>query len=235
MGISWTSLLTGVAGGIIPAAVAYYMGKRNVEALLKINAEKIDADRQNLKLQLEQKEKELAAQFKMQTEKLHSDDIKRVCNDFLSCTNPMLFSKDLFDFDTMVRCTSPLYLYCNEEYFSYFENVALFIVQRNLQHFGKHYTFSCEAIENVKANIKRLRSQLSTNPDSKLKTEEQIDLYDSELEDFEKHVWFLDDMLKSYSMHHELALNAAKKLIWGEPITKADPLNLPELSEEDEL
>ena len=147
----------------------------------------------------------------------------------------MLFSKDLFDFDTMVRRTSPLYLYCNEDYFSYFENVSLFIVKKNLQKFGKHYTFSCETIENIKTNIKRLQSQLSTNPGSKLEIEAKMALHDHELEEFEKHVWFLDDMLTSYSAHHKLALDAAKKLIWGEPITKAEPLNLPELSEDDEL
>lgn len=235
MDISWTSLFTGVAGGIIPAAVAYYMGKRTVEASLKINAEKIDADRGNLKLQLEQKEKELAAQFKMQTEKLHSDDIKRVCNDFLSCTNPMLFSKDLFDFDTMVRCTSPLYLYCNEEYFSYFENVALFIVRRNLSKFGKQYTFVCGTIANIKIYINDLRSQSAVTPDSKSEINAKIEMHDHELENFEKREIFLADMLTSYSAHHKLALDAAKKLIWGEPITKAEPLNLPELSEDDEL
>ena len=46
MDINWTSLLTGVAGGIIPAAVAYYMGKRNVEASLQVNRDKIAADKE---------------------------------------------------------------------------------------------------------------------------------------------------------------------------------------------
>lgn len=45
MDINWTSLLTGVAGGIIPAAVAYFMGLSNIEASLRINSDKIKADR----------------------------------------------------------------------------------------------------------------------------------------------------------------------------------------------
>lgn len=81
MDINWTSLLTGVAGGIIPAAVAYYMGKRNVEASLAINEAKIQADKEALEIKHEKEMK-----------KLRYEERKKLCTDFLSLVSPYIIN-----------------------------------------------------------------------------------------------------------------------------------------------
>lgn len=234
MDISWTSLLTGVAGGIIPAAVAYYMGKRNVEASLKMNAEKIDADRENLKLQLEQKEKELAARFKMQTEKLHSDDIKRVCSNFLSCTNPTLFSNNTFVLDTMIRSIAPLYMHCDKNHFSYFSNIIQFISERKLSLFGDRY-------EELSARRQEVREKVFALSASYKSQEMPPDVSDK-ITNYFQETWKLgdceeelDDILILYGQHYNLALDAAKKLIWNEPIEEAPPIQWCTAADEDDI
>ncbi|MEA4990697.1 hypothetical protein SDC9_14443 [bioreactor metagenome] len=238
MDISWTSILTGAfsgfLGGIIPAAVAYYMGKQNVEASLKINAEKIDADRENLKLQLEQKEKELAAQFKLQTEKLHSDDIKRVCSNFLSCTNPTLFANNTFVLDTMIRSIAPLYMHCDKNYFSYFNNIIEFISERKLSLFGDRY----EELSVRRQEVRRKVFALCAS----YKSQEMPPEVSDKIQNYFRETWKLgdceedlDDILALYEQHYNLALDAAKKLIWNEPIEEAPPLQWCPPADEDDI
>ena len=221
MDINWTSLLTGVAGGIIPATVAYYMGKRNVEASLQVNRDKIEADKESLKLQLEQKEKELAAQFKMETEKLHSEDRKRVCWEFLAAVNPGTFSRNTFDFDKMAFAIAQLYMYCDADTFSYFDNIARIISKREMWNFGFLYKKFGEEIKNKQVMLQEVKdsrvkgSQYDADIEELLRREIQ-DSIDAEQK--------LTEELSNYSEHYKAALDAAKKMIIGEPLEKAEPV-----------
>lgn len=222
MDINWTSLLTGVAGGIIPAAVAYYMGKRNVEASLQVNRDKIEADRESLKLQLAQKEKELAAQFKMETEKLHSEDRKRVCWEFLAAVNPGTFSRNTFDFDKMAFATAQLYMYCDDDTFSYFENLVRIINKRELWNFGVLYKKFSEEVINKQAMLREVKDTRAVGSQYDATIEE---LLKKEIQDSIDAERKLTEVLSDYSAQYEAALKATKKMIMGEPLGKAEPVS----------
>lgn len=105
MDINWTSLLTGVAGGIIPAAVAYFMGKRNVEASLAINEAKINADRDALEIKHEKDMK-----------KLRYEERKKLCVDFLSLVNPYIIFDSNLDILKIANHHIFISLDCPDEY-----------------------------------------------------------------------------------------------------------------------
>lgn len=222
MDINWTSLLTGVAGGIIPAAVAYYMGKRNIEASLQVNRDKIEADKESLKLQLEQKEKELAAQFKMQAEKLHAEDKKRVCWEFLAAVNPGTFSRNTFDSDKTAFATAQLYMYCDSNTFSYFNNLAKIINKRELWNFGVLYKKFNEEIIKKQEIIQEIKETSINGCENDAAIEMQLE---EEIQRSKEAKKKLTELLATYSLHYELALNAAKKMIMGEPLEKAEPVS----------
>lgn len=105
MDINWTSLLTGITGGIIPAAVAYYMGKQNVEASLAINKAKIDADKEALEIKYGQEMK-----------KLRYEQRKKICADFLSTINPHIVGIGEFNITQSVFFYNIICLECPLEY-----------------------------------------------------------------------------------------------------------------------
>lgn len=221
MDINWTSLLTGVAGGIIPAAVAYYMGKRNVEASLQVNRDKIAADKESLKLQLAQKEKELAAQFKMETEKLHSEDRKRVCWEFLAAVNPGTFSRNTFEFDKMAFATAQLYMYCDDNTFSYFNNLVTIINKRELWNFGSLYKKFSEEVINKQEMLQEIKN---SNVNGFIYDDGFDKLLEQEIHNSIEAEQKLTELLTTYSLHYEVALKTAKKMITGEFIEKAQPV-----------
>ena len=55
------------------------------------------------------------------------------------------------------------------------------------------------------------------------------------LAECEKNEKIMNGIMESYTHHYELALEAAKKLIWNEPIEKAQPLKLEDLPNEDDI
>lgn len=224
----------GVPSGLITGALSLLGIWWSNRSAQKNNREKIAAEADNISRQLNQRQHEFEIQTKMQIKELHSDDIKRVCNDFLSCTNPLLFSKNTFDFDTMVQNISPLYMYCDENYFSYFNNLTQFIIKMRLTSFGERYaylgkrnTFLMEMIRGFATfdDLEKIPQALKDN------LQESYEELNAIAYNEEK----MNEILSLYSKHYKYALDAAKKLIWGEPISEAEPLNLPELSDEDDI
>lgn len=128
MDINWTSLLTGVAGGIIPAAVAYYMGKRNVEASLRINEQKLFADRENLRLQLEAQEQARQVQYATELEKINFEEKKKAILEFFEIMNPEKLLQQPFSFAEIARSEAVISLMCPHEYFSYITRIHDFMI-----------------------------------------------------------------------------------------------------------
>lgn len=126
MDINWTSLLTGVAGGIIPAAVAYYMGKRNIEASLEINAQKIEADRATLE-----------KQYQIELEKINFEEKKKSILEYFEIMKPDRLFIEPLDSKKSERLRSVIYLLCPEKYFSYINRMNIFMIT-NIAMFNFH-------------------------------------------------------------------------------------------------
>lgn len=184
---------------------------------------------------LRQRQHEFEIQTKMQIESLHSDEKKKVCNDFLSSVNPHLFAHDEFDFGKMNFFITQLYIYSTENHFSYFENVTHFILKNEMVDFGKNYT-------EIFAEINSLRHQCESNKDAidegwgdEGELQQEVKRLSQRIKEREPRLWAYEDLLKKYTTHHDLAVKAAKKLIWNEPIEKAQPLQLEDLPDEDNI
>lgn len=128
MDINWTSLLTGIAGGIIPAAVAYYMGKRNLEASLRINEQKLIADRENLSLQLEAQEQARRVQYAIELEKINYEEKKKAILEFFEVMDPERLLQQPFSFADSARSEALISLLCPQEYFSYIQRIHKFMI-----------------------------------------------------------------------------------------------------------
>lgn len=221
---------SGLISGLITLLVAYW----NNKAAQKNNLDKIKSDTDNISRQINQRQHEFEIQTKMQLESLHSDEKKKVCADFLASVNPSLFPNKQFDFEKMNSCLTPLYLYCNDNHFSYFENLARFVTIRELSTFGERYEQICKQQIDLNRTIKGyafVKDMPEIPPDLLY----NIEGYHQKLGKVERHEEIMNGIMESYTHHYELALEAAKKLIWNEPIEKAQPLQLEDLPDEDDI
>lgn len=222
----------GVPSGLITGALSLlgiWWTNRNTQ---KNNREKIAAEASNLSRQLSQRQSEFEIQTKMQIGNLHSDEKKKVCWDFVASVNPSLFPKKQFDLEKMHSCVTPLYLYSHDTYLSYFENLIEFITVRRLSTFGESYERIRREVEASKKRVRECELALEKN-------NRDVSGYDLAYYDHEAGQWIereniMLNILKSYTQHYELAVNAAKKLIWNEPIEKAQPLQWKDIPDEDE-
>lgn len=183
---------------------------------------------------LRQRQHEFEIQTKMQIESLHSDEKKKVCWDFLASVNPSLFIKNQFDPEKMKECTQPLYLYCKENYYSYFKNLIFFIDNSDLQGACALYEYTCKQQMIIRAELKRAEyTQQTENTSNNISY--KIESCHRELGDLEKFSTFVEKTMALYHQQYDLAVEAAKKLIWNEPIEKAQPLQLENLPDEDDI
>lgn len=221
---------SGLISGLITLLVAYW----NNKAAQKNNLDKIKSDTDNISRQINQRQHEFEIQTKMQLESLHSNEKKKVCADFLASVAPSLFPNKHFDFEKMNSCITPLYLYCNDNHFSYFENLTRFITKRDLTSFGERYEHTCEQRLLLGDKLKRY-DFIAGLEGVHHEVIHNIEGYREELGQWVKREATMIDILKSYTQHYTLALEAAKKLIWNEPIEKAQPLQLEDLPDEDDI
>ena len=119
---------SGLISGLITLLVAYW----NNKAAQKNNREKIAAEAENISRQLNQRQHEFEIQTKMQIESLHSEEKKKVCWDFLVSVKPSLFVKKQFNQERMEECIQPLYLYCQDNHVTYYNNLSRYIYLRDL-------------------------------------------------------------------------------------------------------
>lgn len=225
-------LKIGVPSGLITGALSLlgiWWTNRNAQ---KNNREKISAEADNISRQINQRQHEFEIQTKIQIESLHSNEKKQICADFLACVNPSLFQKDTFDSDKMTSSIPLLYLYCKTEHLSYFKNLILFIRRNNMSKFGKKYLRSLTMITFSENKIKMNSNMI--NQDGKLFTPES-ELLTQQLENAVEQKTKLRSLWKEYAGHYGLALDAAHKMIWNEPIEMAQPLQLENLPDEDDI
>lgn len=218
---------SGLISGLITLLVAYW----NNKAAQKNNREKIAAEAENISLQLSQRQNEFETQTKLQIESLHSAEKKKICADFLACTNPTLFLNDSFDIDKVNSSLPFIYLYCKEEYFLYFKNVVIYIKRNSMSTFGKKYVFYKRKIKEAKKELEAQKKQ--TNYDD-LSSTEDLDSIIRQIDQRVKQKEKLHAKWKIYTRHYKLALEAAQKMIWNEPIEEAQPLQRKKHSDEDE-
>lgn len=225
-------LKIGVPSGLISALltlIGVFLSNRTAQ---KNNREKITAEAENISRQLNQRQHEFEIQTKMQIESLHSEEKKKICADFLSNVSLPFFQKSTFDSDKMHSSIPLLYLYCPKEYLSYFINLILFIKRNKMSNSGKKYRQLLKGINELKREITIHESQ--TNQDGVFSTDDSP-LLAQQLEDKSRQRGKIRDLWKEYSKHYGLALDAAQKLIWNEPIAMAQPLQLEDLPDEDDI
>lgn len=230
----WTLILKfGVPSGLISGLITLLVAYWNNNAAQKNNLDKIKSDTDNLSRELNQRQHEFEIQTKMQIESLHSDEKKKVCWDFLASVTPSLFPNKQFDLEKMRSCVTPLYLYSHDNHFSYFKNLIDFIDIRKLSTFGVRY-------EDIRKEVKAAEKEYKKCKLALEKREGNISGHDlahyyQETARLIIQEDIMSDILKSYTDHYELAIKAAKKLIWNEPIEKAQPLQLEGLTNEDDI
>lgn len=229
---SFTLILKiGVPSGLISGLLTLLVTYWNNKAAQKNNREKITAEADNISRQINQRQHEFEIQTKIQIESLHSNEKKKICADFLVCVNPSLFQKDTFDSDKMTLSIPLLYLYCKIEYLSYFKNLVFFIRRNNMSAFGKKYLNSLAKITYYEKKIK-MNSNM-TNQGGQLSAPESELLAQQLTEEVEQKIK-LRSLWNEYAGHYGLALEAAQKMIWNEPIEEAEPLQRKEHQDEDD-
>ncbi len=128
MDINWTSVLTGIAGGIIPAAVAYFMGKRSVKTSLQINEQNLIANKENLLFQLENQNKIRQEQYRIELEKMNYEERRKAILEFFDLTNPDHLFEHAHDLAKLERLKSQIFIMCSSDYFSYINVLVTFTI-----------------------------------------------------------------------------------------------------------
>lgn len=129
MDINWTSLLTGVAGGIIPAAAAYYMGMKNINISQKIHEDTIAIEKEKILSSVRQKTEEIYQLRKIELEKIAFEDKKKIIVEYLSALHTDMFYEIELDFKKISQLRVLLYMSCTSEYFSYLHRLYEYILQ----------------------------------------------------------------------------------------------------------
>lgn len=227
-------LKIGVPSGLISAVftlVGVFLTNRTTQ---KNNREKITAETENISRQLKQRQHEFEIQTKMQFESLHSEEKKKVCWDFLASVSPSVFITKQFKPEKMDECIEPLYLYCKDNYFSYFKNLYEFIVKQDLASvYDKHRSFAKHK-KTIYEDLKKYEHLL--------KEEQTIENFPDKITactDKLSDLMFLDmketNIIELYNQYYGQAREAAKKMIWNEPIDKAKPLKFVTFNSEDDI
>ena len=97
--------------------------------------------------------------------------------------------------------------------------------------FGKKYVFYKRKIKEAKKELEAQKKQ--TNYDD-LSSTEDLDSIIRQIDQRVKQKEKLHAKWKIYTRHYKLALEAAQKMIWNEPIEEAQPLQRKKHSDEDE-
>lgn len=227
-------LKIGVPSGLISAVFTLIGVFLTNRAAQKNNREKIAAEAENISRQINQRQSEFETQTKLQIESLHSDEKKKVCWDFLASAKPSLFMTTQFNRAKMEECIQPLYLYCKENHFSYFRNLILFIDFSDLPELCAQYEYTCPKQKSVPAELKardRIPGIKYISENSSYKTKS----CDQELGSWDTFNALTEKSMALYCHHYDLALEAAKKLIWNEPIEEAPPIQLEDIPDEDDI
>lgn len=226
-------LKIGVPSGLISAVFTLIGVFLTNRAAQKNNREKIAAEAENISRQINQRQSEFETQTKLQLESLHSEEKKKACGDFLASVMPTLFRKNEFEIDKMYSCVPFLYLYCKPDYLLYFKNLMYFITKNRMPKFGKNYQFICDKIieaeneykiKNKKSFLSQIESEHDPNPLAQQIHEHVV----------QKNK-MLSFLLNEYTPLYEQALTVAQKMIWNEPLEKAQLLPLEELPSEDDI
>ena len=227
-------LKIGVPSGLISALltlIGVYLSNRTAQMN---NREKIAAEADNLSRQLNQRQHEFEIQTKMQFESLHSEDKKKVCWDFLASVSPSVFITKQFKPEKMDECIQPLYLYCKENYFSYFKNLYEFIVMQDLASAYEKYISIVQQKKTIYEDLKKYEHLLKEEQNIE-NIPDKITACTNKLSD----LMFLDmkeiNIIELYNQYYGQAREAAKKMIWNEPIDKAKPLKFVTFNSEDDI
>ncbi|MDY0204625.1 MAG: hypothetical protein RBR49_10960 [Desulfovibrio desulfuricans] len=129
MDINWTSLLTGIAGGIIPATVAYYMGMKNINISQKIHKDNLEVEREKIFSSVKSKSDEIYQLRKIELEKINFNDKKKNIVEYLSILQTDMFYEIELDFKKLSQLRILLYMSCTSEYFSYLHRLYEYILQ----------------------------------------------------------------------------------------------------------
>lgn len=160
MDFNLMSLLTGIAGGAIPALVAYYLGIKNINTSLRINAEKLSADRENLRRQLECQEQARQEQNRIDFEKMNDQERKKLIAEFFKLTNPGRVATSGYELEKCENLRFEIFVLCPVNYFSYIEVIAEFVI--NNQEMLKYDTLSRSIYTDVQNPDKELQRKLDT-------------------------------------------------------------------------
>lgn len=224
----------GVPSGLITGGLSLlgiWWTNRNTQ---KNNREKITAEADNLSRQLSQRQHEFEIQTKMQIESLHSDEKKKVCWDFLACVSPSTFRTKQFNPEKMNEYIQPLYLYCKDNYFSYFENISNFIEIQKIQSVYNEYEHICQQENTINEKIEKYEHMMKAKQTVK-NLPFKYTACKKGLARLSSSGKKVDKIIELYTKNYEQAREAAKKMIWNEPIDKAKPLKFVTFDDEDHI
>ena len=112
--------LSGAAGGLISGFVALVIGWMNNKNALKMNQQKIDADR---------KIKEL--EHKNTIKKIKYEEMRDICTRYIACIDPLLVKEGKYNFEKSIYICSQLTLACGRRYAQYAYKIPQLIVSCN--------------------------------------------------------------------------------------------------------
>lgn len=120
--------LSGAAGGLISGFVALIIGWMNNKNALKLNQQKIDADKKNLETQLASHERNLNTQHKVELEKINFEEKKKALIEYFELMHPNNFLIKPLQFEKCERAHLLIYLLCPWEYYSHINKLRTFLI-----------------------------------------------------------------------------------------------------------